>query len=128
MTAPPPASAIRRGWLYLADLDPRLGTEPGKVRPVLVLQTDLLNNIHPSTIVLPLTTRVHKQAEHLRVHLPRGEGGLEEDSDILMDQIRAIDNRRFHRPIGPLSQPTLEQVEKNLLTLLDLEEPGASLS
>ncbi|MFN2427725.1 MAG: type II toxin-antitoxin system PemK/MazF family toxin, partial [Candidatus Binatia bacterium] len=41
---------IRRGVLYLADLSPRLGTEPGKTRPVLVVQTDLLNETgHPST-------------------------------------------------------------------------------
>ena len=44
----------RRGVLYLADLSPRVGTEPGKVRPVLVVQTDLLNEAdHPSTWVLP---------------------------------------------------------------------------
>ena len=50
---------IRRGALYLADLSPRLGTEPGKVRPVLVIQSDLLNEAeHPSTWVLPCTTRL----------------------------------------------------------------------
>ena len=63
---------IRRGWLYLADLNPRLGTEPGKIRPVLVVQTDLLNEAeHPSTWVLPCTTRLSGE-NLLRVSLPRG--------------------------------------------------------
>ena len=55
---PRQAVRVRRGMLYLADLSPRLGTEPGKIRPVLVIQTDLLNEAkHPSTWVLPCTTR-----------------------------------------------------------------------
>ena len=60
----------RRGVLYLADLNPRAGTEPGKVRPVLVIQTDLLNEAgHPSTWVLPCTTRLTGE-NLLRVVLP----------------------------------------------------------
>lgn len=69
----------KRGWFYLADLNPRRGTEPGKVGPVLVVQTDLLNAAHPSTIILPATTNVEPEAKHLRVHLRKGEGGLEKD-------------------------------------------------
>ena len=50
---------IRRGTLYLADVSPRHGTEPGKVRPIVVVQSDLLNDSgHPSTWVLPCTTRL----------------------------------------------------------------------
>ncbi|MBI4669544.1 MAG: type II toxin-antitoxin system PemK/MazF family toxin, partial [Elusimicrobia bacterium] len=72
---------IKRGWVYLADLNPRKGTEPGKVRPVLVIQTDLLNNTHPSTIILPITTNVQHHAKYLRVHLAKNEGGLDAESD-----------------------------------------------
>ena len=61
---------IRRGALYLADLSPRRGSEPGKVRPVLVIQTDLLNEVgHPSTWVLPCTTRLSGETL-LRVSFP----------------------------------------------------------
>lgn len=60
---------IEKFHIYLADLNPRMGTEPGKIRPVIVLQTDLLNNIHPSTVICPLTTKVVKEADILRVHL-----------------------------------------------------------
>jgi len=96
---------VKKFHLYLADLNPRRGTEPGKIRPVVVIQTDLLNEIHPSTLICPLTTQVTKEAMILRVHVPKGDvSGLDQDSDILVDQVRAIDNRRFKEPLGKLSQ------------------------
>lgn len=110
---------IQRGWLYLADLDPHFGTEPGKVRPVLVLQTDLLNNTHPSTIILPLTTNVQRHAKRLRVHCPKGQVGLEKDSDILIDQIRAIDNKRLVKALGEAPQKIMDAVIENLAIVLD---------
>lgn len=119
----------RRGWVYLADLDPRRGTEPGKVRPVLVLQSDLLNAAHPSTIVLPLTTQLHPEAAHLRVRLKNGEAGLDRDNDVLIDQPRAIDNRRLLRPLGPAPAGSLRRVEENFLLILDIErDSGAPAS
>lgn len=110
---------IRRGWVYLADLNPRRGAEPGKVRPVVVLQTDALNEVHPSVVVCPFTTDIHPQASLLRVHLRRGQAGLEKDSDIMVDQVRAIDARRLLRPLGAVSTETLRDVLKNLALLLE---------
>ena len=113
----------RRGWVYMADLDPPRGTEPGKVRPVLALQTDLFNQEHASTVVLPLTTNVCSQSRILRVHLKKGEAGLNADSDIMVDQIRAIDNRRFRRALGGAPARCLAEIEMGIAILLDL--PGA---
>lgn len=112
---------IKRGHLYTADLNPRFGTEPGKVRPVLVLQTDLINSEHPSTLVCLLTTKVRPEAEILRVHLRKGEAGVDVDSDVMIDQLRAIDNRRLKKEIGKLSPARLEEVESKLKIVLDLE-------
>ena len=105
---------IRRGLLYLADLNPRLGTEPGKVRPVLVIQTDLLNLAgHPSTWVLPCTTRL-SGGNLLRVSLPRGIAGNRGDCEIMIDQNRAIDNRRFVRALETHCRPvSFERSEKS---------------
>ncbi|MCX5787604.1 MAG: type II toxin-antitoxin system PemK/MazF family toxin [Elusimicrobia bacterium] len=111
---------IRRGWIYLADLNPARGTEPGKVRPVLVVQTDLLNGVHPSTVVCPLTTKVERQARRLRVHLAKGEGGLASDSDVLIDQVRAIDNRRLMQPVGAVPRGSMDAVSGNLALILGL--------
>ena len=109
---------IEKFKIYLADLSPKRGTEPGKARPVVVVQTDLLNNTHPSTIVCPMTTNVVKESEILRVHASKKESNLEKDSDVLIDQIRAIDNRRFLKPVGKLSLDDQEKLLENLKILL----------
>lgn len=112
---------IRRGWLYLADLNPRKGSEPGKTRPVLVIQTDLLNETqHPSTWVLPCTTRLAGE-NLLRVPLPQGIAGNRQDSEIMVDQSRAIDNGRFVRALGRLPPPLLREVEEKLRHLAGLD-------
>ena len=110
----------RRGVLYLADLSPRAGTEPGKVRPVLVVQTDLLNQAgDPSTWVLPCTTRLTGE-NLLRVVLPRGIAGNREECEVMVDQSRAIDNRRLVRALRPLPKSILAEVVEKLRTLGDL--------
>lgn len=93
---------IRQFDLWLADLNPRMGSEPGKVRPVVVVQSDLLNGFHPSIVVCPLTSRVVPEVEWLRVHLPAGVEGLVYASDVLVDQIRALDRRRLLEKLGVL--------------------------
>lgn len=105
---------IRKFHVYLADLNPRMGTEPGKTRPVAVVQTDLLNDVHCSTIICPITNNVINGASILRVHLGMNECGLKKPSDILVDQIRAIDNRRFIKELGILSPQHREQLVRNL--------------
>lgn len=110
---------IKKFHLYLADLNPRQGTEPGKIRPVVVIQTDLLNEVHPSTLICPLTTQVAKEAKILRVHIPSGEiSGLDQDSDILVDQVRAIDNRRLKKPLGKLSHNQAKHLLENLTKII----------
>ena len=111
---------VRRGSLYLADLSPRRGSEPGKVRPVLVIQTDLLNEAgHPSTWVLPCTTRLSGESL-LRVSLPRGIAGNRQECEVMMDQSRAIDNGRFVRALRGLPRTLLREVEDKLRRLGDL--------
>lgn len=113
---------LRRGEIYTADLNPRFGTEAGKVRPVLVIQTDFINEIHPSTLVCPLTTKVKSKTEILRVHLKEGEAGLDKESDVMIDQIRSIDNGRFKRKLGSLNRRRLEEVEEKIKIVLDLPQ------
>lgn len=111
---------IRRGFLYLADLNPRRGSEAGKTRPVLVIQTDLLNGVgHPSTWVLPCTTRLSGESL-LRVPVVRGIGGNRKDCEIMIDQSRAIDNERFLRTLGTLPSTLLREVEEKLRRLGEL--------
>lgn len=108
-----------RGEIWLADLNPPRGTEPGKTRPVLVVQSQaLLDAQHPSTYVIPLTTRLVDDAEPLRIRI-EAAGRLPRDSDLLIDQLRAIDNRRLVRgPLHRLSAATMKRVVTALMGLL----------
>ncbi len=111
----------KRGEVWLADLNPRRGTEPGKTRPVLVVQAQaLLDAEHPSTLVVPLTTRLDDDAEPLRIRVTAG-GKLRKDSDLLIDQLRAIDNHRLvDGPLTRLSPAQLQKVDQALSDILDL--------
>lgn len=109
---------IKQFDIWLADLNPSKGTETGKTRPVVIIQTDLLNDTHLSTIVCPVTTNVKSEIELLRVHLRKGQ--LDKLSDVLVDQIRAIDNKRLLKRLGKLSKEQKEKLKSNLLVVLDL--------
>ena len=89
---------------------------------MLIIQTNLLNSIpHPSTIICPITTNIIVGVDILRVHLKSGNGNLHQDCDVLIDQIRAIDNKRLIKKVGKLPSHLIENATENLLTVLDLE-------
>lgn len=113
--------SVKKWEVWLADLNPQIGTEPGKTRPVVVVQSDLLNEAHPSTIVCPITTNIEPESNILRTHLKKNEGGLKKDSDILIDQLRAIDNRRLIKRLGVISDQTRLKLIKNISIILDLD-------
>jgi len=114
--------AIKQFEIWIADLNPQIGTEPGKTRPVLVIQTNLLNKIpHPSTIICPITTNVQKDVDILRVHIRKGVTKLRDNCDILIDQIRAIDNKRLINKVGDLPVDLIDKVKENVLIVLDLD-------
>ena len=109
---------IKQYDIWLADLNPSRGTEPGKTRPVVIVQTDLLNETHLSTLICPITTNVKKEIELLRVHLKKGQ--LDKLSDILVDQIRAIDNKRLLKKLGQLTKEQKHDLKANLRIVLDI--------
>jgi mRNA interferase MazF len=106
--------------LYLADLNPRMGTEAGKVRPVLIVQTDLLNGCLESTLVCPITTQVIGEDNPLRHFLNKGFAGLDKDSEIMIDQVRAIDNRRLKTHLGSLGELHHAPIKQKLADIFDL--------
>ena len=112
---------IKQFDIWISDLEPARGTEPGKVRPVLILQTDLLNNEHPSTIICPITTNIEKESTILRVHIKKGTAGLKFDSDVMIDQMRAIDNKRLINKSGILPKELRSIVKANIRIILDLD-------
>lgn len=113
---------FKRGEIYLANLNPKKGNEVGKLRPILVYQTDMLNEIaHPTTTVLPLSTHLIDESYPLRFRVKKREK-LETTSEILCDQIRTIDNQRIiNKKLTMLNEDEMDQVDKQVKIVLGIE-------
>jgi len=111
---------VSKGQIWLANLNPvKKNNEVGKVRPVLVFQNNELNESeYPTTIVLPLTTQLIDDAEPIRMRITKREKLLS-DSDIIITQIRAIDNSRFVKSLGSLTPNELNNVKKLFLEIIE---------
>ena len=109
---------IKQYDIWLADLNPSRGTEPGKTRPVVVVQTDFLNETHLSTLICPITTNVQKEIKLLRVHLKKAQ--VDKLSDVLVDQVRAIDNKRLLKKLGQLTKEQKIDIKANLRIVFDI--------
>lgn len=113
---PPPKNAgvkdmtLKRGDIFFAELNPVQGSEQGGVRPVLVVQNDVGNNYSPTTIVLPITSRMSKAKLPTHVALSRRESGLSRDSVVLAEQIRTIDKVRLQQKVATLNEMTMARI------------------
>jgi mRNA interferase MazF len=115
-------TTVPRQWhVYVVDLEPRVGTKPGKQRPCVAIQpTEFAEAGLVSTVILPLTTRLVHGAFPLRVRVQKGTAGLGSDSDILVDQVLAWDNSLFRREVGVLPDGLREELKSALREFLDL--------
>jgi len=104
---------VLQGEIWLVNLNPaRKNNEMGKIRPVLVYQNNELNiNDYPTTIVIPLSTSLIDNAEPIRYRIKKRDN-LKEDSDIVISQIRSIDNSRFIKKLAKLQKNELLKIKK----------------
>lgn len=104
-----------KGEIWLVNLNPvKKNNEIGKVRPVVVYQNDELNHSgYPTTIILPLSTSLVDDSEPIRFKINKRDN-LKKDSDIVITQIRAIDNSRFMEKLGILTNKELHRVKELL--------------
>lgn len=105
--------------IWLANLNPNKGKEPGKVRPVIIIQSPLLNDFHPTVIVCPLTSQCTEKVDILR-HNVR-EKFLSVPSQVLVDQIRAIDKKRLIEYLGTIKKEEGKLLREKIKIVLDLE-------
>jgi len=113
---------VKQYEIWLADLNPQIGTEAGKTKPVLIIQTDLLNKVsHPSTLICPITSNIKKESDILRVHVERGIANVQKDCDVMIDQMRAIDNHRLVKKIGRLPDNLIDKLKENILIVLSID-------
>jgi mRNA interferase MazF len=111
---------VRRGDIVLCNLDPVIGTEQAGTRPTLIIQTDKANSASPHTIIAPFTSKIRRALLSSHVLVPAGQAGLSQDSVLLAEQIRVIDQRRIIRVLGHLDASYLDEVAKALRVILDL--------
>ncbi len=109
-----------RGDVYMANLDPQKGSEQGGVRPVLILQIDLLNRVGNTVVVVPFTTRLKRAKLPSAVWVPKGEGELPEGSVALYHQIRVLDKSGLQNYVGTVSPQTLKLIEDKVRFTLGL--------
>ncbi len=105
---------MKRGDIYMAGLDPVVGSEQGGTRPVVVIQNDTGNLHAPTVIAVPVTSSAGKP--HLPTHamLSKGEGGLWRDSIALCEQVRTLEKARLTQRLGKLSPDAMRRVDKAL--------------
>ena len=112
---------MRRGEIWIGNLNPNRGSEVGKVRPVLILQADFLTEQgEPTVVVLPLTTQVRKSKEPLHVTIAARDR-LAQDCQVMPEQPRTLDRKRLAD--GPLTRLTREEmsaVEKSFRAVTGL--------
>ncbi len=109
---------MKRFELWLANMNSNNGNAVKKIRPVVIIKTDLLNGINESTVVCPLTTKTVDGVQLLRVQVDSSQ--VDHKSDILVDQIIAINNRKFIKKLGKLTAKQIERLTYSLKVILDL--------
>jgi mRNA interferase MazF len=103
---------IRRGEIYLAALDPVVGREIAKSRPVVIVSNDKNNEFSGTVTILPLTSQNLRTVYPFEVFLSEGQANLPKDSKIKADQIRTLDKSRMVKRIGALNKKDLDAIDK----------------
>ena len=105
---------VKRGDIYYADLSPVVGSEQGGIRPVLVIQNDIGNKYSPTVIAAAITSQINKAKMPTHIELAAKDYGLNQDSVILLEQIRTIDKRRLREKIGRIDDGLMTSVNNAL--------------
>jgi mRNA interferase MazF len=112
---------LKRGEVWLADLNPTQGSEQAGIRPVIIFQNDLVSQFSTTTITIPLTTNQRRAALPICLMIEQGNGGLSQNSVALCFQMRVLDKTRLIRKLGQLNPETVSQLEGVVLLTLGYE-------
>ncbi len=113
---------ILRGQIYLADLEPTIGSEQGGTRPVLIIQNNIGNKHSPTTIIAAITSKIftkHMLPTHYQISASEG---LTRNSIVLLEQIRVIDKARILRYLDTLSEADMINIDRKLVTSLGINK------
>ena len=112
--------SIKKGEIYIASLDPTVGGEIKKTRPVIVVSNDINNRYSRTITVLPLTSNTEKLFP-FEVFISKGIGGLPKDSKIKADQIRTLDKVRLVKRVGRVSESYVFEIDSAIKVHLGIK-------
>lgn len=111
---------IKRGDIFIINLEPVKGSEQGGIRPCLIIQNDYGNKYSPLTIIVPLTSKRFSKEFPTNVFVSKSESRLDKDSTILLNQIRTIDKSRLIKKVGSLNLQLMSNVNMAIRISLSL--------
>ena|SRR3989344_1423833 len=112
---------VKRGEIFLVNLNSTIGSEQGKIRPVLIIQNNVSNKYSPTTIIAPITSKLYSKEYPTNVEISKEESNLEKDSTILLNQIRTVDKSRVIKKLSGLPIEVMQKVNKAIKVSLELE-------
>ncbi|MCG3118065.1 MAG: Endoribonuclease EndoA [bacterium] len=111
---------VHEGDIFLANMDPTIGVEMKKTRPVVIVSNDWINQFSQLVVVVPVTTSTQKVSPS-HVLIPAGQGGLNHLSKALTEQIRAMDKLRLVRRIGKLEKEYMAKLHEAMRNTLNMD-------
>lgn len=112
---------IKRGDLLIVNFESVKGSEQGGIRPCLVIQNDISNRFSPVTIVAAITSKVPEKEYPTNVKISKVESKLNNNSTIMLNQIRTIDKSRIIKKISSLDIYTMNKVDLAIKVSLGLD-------
>ena len=111
---------VKRGDIWLVNLDPTVGHEIKKSRPAVIIQNDLGNKYSPITIIAPLTSQNIDSIYPIEVLIKKEILKLDKDSKVLLNQIRAVDKKRLIKKLSNLDSETMIRIDEAIKISLGL--------
>lgn len=112
---------VKRGEIFLVNLEPVKGSEQGGIRPCLIIQNDNGNKYSPVTIVASITSRVFEKEFPTNIFISKKDSGLSKDSTILLNQIKTVDKKRIIKKVGLLDIYLMNRVDRAIKVSLGLD-------
>lgn len=106
---------IKRGDIYLANLDPVIYSESDAIKSVLIIQNDIANQYASTTIVAAITSQIPNTKLPTRIKLNEKKFGLNKDSIILLDEIRTVNKNLLREMVGSIDEETMQKVSEALM-------------
>jgi mRNA interferase MazF len=111
---------IKRGGIYLAALDPVIGREISKTRPVVIVSNNKNNEFSGTVTILPITSKNVQRIYPFEVFIAKGIGNLPKNSKVKADQIRTLEKGRVIKFLGAIEKNEMDLIGKAMLIHLDL--------